>query len=246
MNIIVPMAFPDEILEGSEYQYPKPLIDLHGKPLIQYVIQNLLKIEGARKFYFIVTEAICAKYHIDNTIQLLCPNVEIIYLKSTTSGSVCSILMGIDHIKRNEECIIVNSDQLLLSGMNEAIKEFRRQKLDAGVITFDSVHPRWSYVLVEEGKAVQFAEKNPISKNAIAGFYYFKKFEKFVTCSFKVIEDDDQLNGNFYISSVLNQLVLEGLTVSNYQIESSKYLSLYSIQKIKEFDVYLAKNNELI
>ena len=236
------MAFPIETLEGSEYQYPKPLIDLQGKPLIQYVIQNLLTISDVKKFYFIVTTEICAKYHIDNTIQLLCPSAEIVYLKAGTSGSVCSILMGIDQIKKGEECIIVNSDQIILSDLNDVVKSFRKQKLDAGVITFESVHPRWSYILLEDDKAIQFAEKNPISKNAIAGFYYFKKFEKFVECAFKVIADDDQLNGSFYVSSVLNQLILEGLAVKNFEIDSSEYLSLYSIQKIKEFDNYLLKS----
>jgi dTDP-glucose pyrophosphorylase len=243
VNIIVPMAHPDEIIDSSEYQYPKPLIDLHGKPLIEYVIENLSTIKNINKIFFIVNENTCAKYHIDNTITLLCPKAEIIYLKNTTSGAVCSILMGIDQIPKNEECVIVNSDQILLTDLNETINKFRKEKLDAGVITFNSVHPRWSYVLVDNNVAVQFAEKNPISKNAIAGFYYFKTFQSFISNACKTIIDDDQLNGKFYVSSVLNQLILSGLKITHSEISSSSYLSLYSAQKIKEFDAYLTKQN---
>jgi dTDP-glucose pyrophosphorylase len=238
------MGHPDDTLDASEYQYPKPLIDLHGKPLIEYVVENLSSINDINKFYFIVKESTCAKYHLDNTIKLLCPKAEIVYLKNPTSGAVCSILMAIDNIPHNEECIIVNSDQILLTDLNKTIQDFRKLKVDAGVLTFSSVHPRWSYVLVEDKRAVQFAEKNPISKNAIAGFYYFKKFDAFVKNACKTIEDDDQLNGNFYVSAVLNQFILDGKNITTQQIESTNYLSLYSAQKIKEFDAYLYKQNK--
>jgi NDP-sugar pyrophosphorylase family protein len=243
VNIIVPMAYAEPNPDISEFQYPKPLIDLHGKPLIEYVIENISSIKGINKIYFIVNEATCAKYHLDNTITLLSDKAEIIYLKSITSGSVCSILMGIDEIPKEEECIIVNSDQILITDLNEHVGYFKENGLDAGVITFNSVHPRWSYVLMENKKAVQFAEKNPISKNAIAGFYYFKSFLTFMESACKTIVDDDQLDGKFYVSSVLNQLILSGLNISNSEIAANNYLSLYSNQKIKEFDAYLTKQN---
>ena len=243
MNIIVPMAYAEPNPDISEFQYPKPLVDLHGKPLIEYVIENISLIEGINKIYFIVNEATCSKYHLDNTISLLTDKAEIIYLKNPTSGSVCSVLMAIDEIAKLEECVIVNSDQILLTDINKHLTQFKNEKLDAGVITFNSVHPRWSYVLMDNNKAVQFAEKNPISKNAIAGFYYFKTFEQFVNNACKSIIDDDQLDGKFYISSVLNQFILSGFKISHSEINPAEYLSLYSNQKIKEFDAYLTKIN---
>lgn len=237
------MAYPELPSDSSEYQYPKPLIDLHGKPLIEYVIDNISSLDGINKIYFIVNEAICSKYHLDNTITLLSPKAEVVYLKSTTSGAVCSILMAIDQIPKNEECIIVNSDQILNTDLNSHVNYFRKNNLDAGVITFNSVHPRWSYVLTDSNGAIQFAEKNPISKHAIAGFYYFKTFESFVSNACKTIIDDDQLDGKFYVSSVLNQLILAGLKINNSEIHGGNYLSLYSNQKVKEFDAWLTRQN---
>jgi NDP-sugar pyrophosphorylase family protein len=243
MNIIIPMAHLVENFDSSEYMYPKPLVELHGKPLIEYVIENLMQIDDVQKVYFILKDSICAKFHLDNTIQLLCPKAEIVYLKNNTSGSVCSVLMAIDQIKHNEECIIVNADQIFLGSLNKALDNFRKNKLDGAVITFPSVHPRWSYALTDGNQVVQFAEKNPISKNAIAGFYYFKQFNLFVEHACKTIMDDDSLNGIYYTSSVLNQLILSGKKVSHVAFASNEYLSLYSIQKIKEFETYLNKHN---
>jgi dTDP-glucose pyrophosphorylase len=150
--------------------------------------------------------------------------------------------MAIDQISHKEECIIINSDQIILADLNKIIQSFRKNKLDASVLTFNSVHPRWSYVLDDNMKAVQFAEKNPISKNAIAGFYYFKTFESFIKHAFQTIMDHDNLNGNFYISAVLNQFILSGKNIEHHPIKTSEYLSLYSTQKIKEFEDYLTKN----
>lgn len=237
------MAHLDENFDAAEYMYPKPLIEVNGKPLVEYVIDNLQKIEGVENIYFILKEGICSKFHLDNTITLLCNKAKIIYLKNDTSGSVCSILMAIDQINQKKECIIVNADQIFLTDLNEIINNFKINKFDGAVITFSSVHPRWSYALVIDNQVVQFAEKNPISKNAIAGFYYFKTFELFVINAFNTIVDDDNLNGNFYTSSVLNQLILSGKNVSHSAINNNNYFSLFSPQKIKEFETYLNKNN---
>jgi NDP-sugar pyrophosphorylase family protein len=238
------MANIEEKHDQSEYQYPKPLIELHGKPLIEYVIENLLTIQGVKHIFFILNEGMCAKYHLDNTISLLCPNAKIIYLKNRTSGAVCTSLLAIDQIPAKEECVVVNADQIFHTDLNQIIKNFKKDKLDGAVITFPSVHPRWSYALCESGnKVIQFAEKNPISKNAIAGFYYFKSYDLFVEHAFKTMADDDNLNGIFYTSSVLNQLILSGKKVEQHRIASNEYISLYSTQKIKEFEDFLNKHN---
>tara|TARA_B100001175_G_C18894199_1_gene350219 strand:- start:46 stop:210 length:165 start_codon:yes stop_codon:yes gene_type:complete len=53
MNIIMPLAGISNFDSNNNY-YPLPLREVSGKPLIQYVIENLLKIEGENKFIYIV------------------------------------------------------------------------------------------------------------------------------------------------------------------------------------------------
>jgi dTDP-glucose pyrophosphorylase len=159
-------------------------------------------------------------------------------------GAVCSILMGIDNINLDEELIIVNSDQIIDCNYNNVLSEFRSKKVDGGVITFQSVHPRWSYARVIENKVIQTAEKNPISNIAIAGFYYFYKAKDFIDGSFNVIKYDDNYNDNYYTSSVYNQMILADKNVTFFPIQSEKYYSFYSSQKLKEFEEYL-KNKHI-
>ena len=124
MNIIIPLAGISNFDSSSNF-YPIPLRDVYRKPLIQYVIENLLKIKGENKFIFILKQEDCLKFHLDNTLKLLTPNCEIVILKNNTAGSVCSILMAIDKININSDTIVVNADQIFKIDINNCIDHFR-------------------------------------------------------------------------------------------------------------------------
>jgi NDP-sugar pyrophosphorylase family protein len=144
--------------------------------------------------------------------------------------------MAVDKLNKDDESIIVNADQIFDYNLNKTISKFRSQHSDAGVISFESVHPRWSYVKTDnEDNILQTAEKEPISKNAIAGFYYFKSFSLFIESAFNAIEIEDYYNDNLYTSALINQLILLNKKVINYKISPSNYKSFYSPQNIKEF-----------
>jgi dTDP-glucose pyrophosphorylase len=239
INIIIPLALKKLADENSLSQYPLPLLDIKGKPLIEYVLDNLNKIKEDKKFIFIVNDDDCQKYHIDNMLKLLVTNSSIIKVKGSTKGAICSILMAIDHIDKDENLVIVNSDQVIDCDYNKVLNEFRSDHIDGGVITFQSVHPRSSFVKIVEGLVIQTAEKNPISNHAIAGFYYFKKGIDFINGAFNIIKFDDNYNGNYFTSAVYNQLILAGKKIKIYQIQNEEYHSFYSTQKLKEFEEHL-------
>lgn len=241
MNIVMPLAGIPNFDSKNNY-YPLPLREVLGKPLIQYVLENLLTIKGINKFIFIIKEEECLKFHLDNTLKLLTPNCEVIVLKTKTLGAVCSILMAIDSINKDDDTIIVNADQVFNLNLNSIINQFRDEKADAGVITFESVHPRWSYVIVDKkDNILQAEEKNPISRTAIAGFYYFKSFNDFIESAFEAIEIEDYYDNKLYTSALINQMILLNKKVTHKPIESKNYISFYSPQKLLEFQRFLIK-----
>ena len=243
MNIIIPLAGISNFDSENNF-YPIPLRDVYKKPLIQYVVENLLGIKGKNKFIFILKEDDCLKFHLDNTLKLLTPNCEIVILKNKTAGSVCSILMAIDKINMSADTIVVNADQIFKSDINTYVDYFRDNSADAGVITFDSVHPRWSYVKCDKnGNILQAVEKNPISRFAIAGFYYFKSFNDFKLSAFNSLEVEDYYNESLYTSALINQMILLNKKVLNKVINPQDYMSFYSAQKINEFERYISENN---
>jgi dTDP-glucose pyrophosphorylase len=235
LKIVIPLAGSSESFIKAGYLYPKPLIDINGKLMIELVIEGASIIKQPCHFIFIINNEDSTKYHLDNTLKMLEPNCDVIRLKRPTKGGLCSTLMAIDKIDDDDQLLILNGDQVISENFNTINQFWLDSSADAGIVTFKSVHPRWSYARVEEGQVIQTAEKNPISNSAIAGYYYFSKAKDFFDCAFQSIKNDVQLEGNFYISPVMNEYVLKGKLVKNYQIENNQYHSFYSPQMVEDY-----------
>ena len=238
MNLLIPIASSSKFFHTEDYGYPKPLIEILGRPMIELVIENLTKDVQYKKIIFILRQEDCEKYHLDDTLKLLCPSPpEVIKLQGETQGALCSVLLAVDLILNDEMVVIANADQIFDGGVSNFLDQFISSKLEAGCITFESVHPRWSYVQIDgDGLVVETAEKRPISKHAIAGFYMYKTGSTFVGLAMESIKRGLGSNENYFISPVFNEYVLAGMPVGKYQIPNNSYHTFYSPQKIDEFE----------
>jgi len=235
LKIIVPLAGPSDLFTNAGFVYPKPLIEINGITMIQLVIERIKAVSQPHQIIFILKHEDVQKYHLDNTLKLLAPGCDIVKLKNETKGALCSILMAIDKIDKDDSLLILNGDQIIDIDFETIDQYWTQMAADAGLVTFTSVHPRWSFAKIEGGEVVQTAEKNPISNNAIAGYYYFKNAGIFLECAAQCILNDVQLDGRFFISPVINEYVLRLKKVLNYPIEKNTYHSFYSPQMINEY-----------
>lgn len=243
MNLVIPIASNSKFFSIEEYGYPKPLIEISGKPMIEHVINNLTQGMNFKKIIFIVKQDECDKYHLDNTLNLLSPiKPEIIKLRADTRGALCSTLLAIEHINQAEPLVIANADQLFDDGVAALIKKFMGSDLDAACLTFDSVHPRWSYVRIDDSNlVVETAEKRPISRHAIAGFYFYKHGSEFVEYGMESIKHDTSIDGQYFISPVFNEYILDNKKVGQFEVENDRFHTFYSPQKIGEYEALQAK-----
>lgn len=238
MNLVIPIASGSNFFKIEEFGYPKPLIEIMGRPMIQHVIENITKGIPLNKVIFIVKQDECEKYHLDRTLNLLSPIAPIIIkVRGDTQGALCSVLLAIDDIYVDMPLIIANADQIFDGGISTVATSFINGEFDAACIVFDSVHPRWSYVrLNHEGMVVEAAEKNPISRNAIAGLYLYKSGKEFIKNSMNTIKAGSSTDGKYFISSVFNEYVLSGKSVGCFPISNQDYHSFYTPQKIYEYE----------
>jgi len=236
INILLPLAGRSNFFENE--RFPKALIEINGTSMIQYAIDYLRSIKRPTRFIFVIRANDSIRFHLDNTLALLAPtNSIIVRQEGDTKGAVCSCLLAIEHINNEDPLIISNADQFINHNIEEVIDEFEKKKTDGGVICFDSVHPQWSYARLDSNSNVlQTAEKNPISRNAIAGFYYFRQGADFVRAAQDSILNRADVNGLYYIAPTYNELILEGKTIAMHIIDKRCYHSFYSLQKIEEFE----------
>lgn len=235
LNIIVPIAGKSYFFDEKKDGFPKPFIEICGKTMLELFIQNFSNIKE-KHFIFILKENEVRRFHLDDSINILTNNkAKNIILQGESAGMACSCLMAIDSIKKDENVIIVNIDQIFELDLNNIMEKFI--SYDAGVISFESVHPRFAYVKCDENNLIyEAAEKKPISKNAIAGFYYFKTWESFLEGTKEMIKKDVNYEGKYFVSPVLNELILKNKKVINVSIDKNLYYTFYSPAKIREYE----------
>ncbi len=234
MNTLILAAGQDQVTQ--EDGYPLCLAEFDSVPLIQRVADACLSLEP-RKLIVAFREEDVHKYHLDNILRLLSPLTKVLKIGAPTEGASCTALLAAEDIDTEDELLIVNGNELLQADFKEIVCSFRQRGLDAGVVVFPSIHPRYSYVRLDENKqVVEASEKNPISNNATVGFYWFAKGSSFVRAAKNAIRKDARVNGRFYICPTFNELVLEHLRIGVYEIESHAYKPLKSGRQIEQFD----------
>lgn len=241
-NILIPLAGPSQFFNKEEFVFPKPLIEINGKTMIQHVIENLNRIKSKKHFIFIVNAEDCRRHHLDNILRLLTENkCQIVYVQNETKGAVCSALLAIDYIDSETSLIVANPDQIIDDNLEDILEYFQSKQSDGGVITFNTVHPRWSYIRLDsQDNIIEAAEKRPVSKHGLAGFYYFAKGSDFVSSAMQSIMKASHVNGRYYISMTLNEMILKNKKLIAYHLDNHKYHTFYSPQKIEDYQKAVA------
>ncbi len=216
MNILIPMAGRGKRFEDVGYSFPKPLIDIEGKPMIQLIIENL-NLTG--KHIFLCQKEHYEKYALDKLLEMLSPNCKIIQIDGITDGAAVTALKAKELINNDEELIIANSDQWINWNPQHFLSFLQNNDADGGIITFISTHPKWSFVKVNEsGLITELAEKKPISNIATAGIYYYKHGKTFVEAVEQMITKNIRTNNEFYIAPAYNEIIQNGGKVFHYPV----------------------------
>lgn len=216
MNVLIPMAGAGSRFQQVGYTFPKPLIDVKGKPMIQMVVENL-NIDA--NFIYVVQKEHNEKYNLDTLLNLITPNCKVIETDGITKGATCTALLAKEFINNDNPLFFANSDQFVEWDSNEFFYKMNETDCDGGIVTFKATHPKWSFAKVNErGFVTEVAEKNPISDIATVGFYYWKSGFDFVKYAEEMIERDIRVNNEFYVCPVFNQAIEDGKQIRTFDI----------------------------
>jgi dTDP-glucose pyrophosphorylase len=212
------MAGAGSRFEKAGYTFPKPLIEVNKKPMIQVVIENL-NIEA--NYIFVVQHEHRVKYNLDTLLNLITPGCKIIETQGVTEGAACTALLASEFIDNESPLFFANSDQFVDWNSNEFMYKMNESEADGGIVTFESTHPKWSFAEVDENNfVVRVAEKDPISTNATVGFYYWKKGSDFVKYANQMIDKNIRVNNEFYVCPVFNEAIQNGKKIISFNIKA--------------------------
>jgi HAD superfamily hydrolase (TIGR01509 family) len=205
MNVLIPMAGAGSRFSQAGYTFPKPLIEVNGKPMIQVVVENL-NIDA--HYIFLVQKEHYEKYNLKQVLNLIKPGCDIVLVDGLTEGAACTTLLAKDLINNDNPLLMANSDQVIEWNSNECLYAFDADAIDGGILTFKATHPKWSYAKVgDDGFVCEVAEKNPISDNATVGIYYWKRGSDYVKYAEQMINKNIRVNNEFYVCPVFNEAI---------------------------------------
>jgi len=217
LNILIPMAGLGSRFEEANYTFPKPLIDIYGKPMIQLVIENL-GIEA--NYIYVVRKEHCERFNLKTLLNIMTPDCKIVEVNEVTSGSACTTLMSEKFINNDDMLMIANSDQFIQWDPINFYYKMIETKADGGILTFESIHPKWSYAKLNENGIVEcVAEKNPISNHATVGIYWYSRGSDYVKYAKQMIEKNIRVNGEFYVCPIFNEYILDNKKIITYDVD---------------------------
>jgi HAD superfamily hydrolase (TIGR01509 family) len=217
MNVVIPMAGHGSRFAQAGYTFPKPLIEVNGKPMIQLVVENL-NIDA--HYIFIVQKEHHDKYQLKYMLNLIAPGCDIVQVEGVTEGAACTTLLASHLYGNGDPLLIANSDQFIKWNSNECLYAFTADGIDAGLLTFKSIHPKWSFArLGPDGFVAEVAEKRPISDLASVGIYYWKQGLDYVLYADRMLRKNIRVNNEFYVCPVLNEAIADGKKVRVKSVE---------------------------
>ncbi|MBN4066917.1 hypothetical protein JYU14_02420 [Simkania negevensis] len=214
----------------EQKSYPRYLQQHEGKILLERAVNSLRTNEEGQSFTFMVSEQYERRYHVSDTIQQLEPSSTVIKVKKPTAGAVCTLLLSVDTLDESP-VLVASHDQVLQTPIDAFLTYCKDKQADAGLITFDAIHPKWTYVGVDsEGVVYRAAGQQPISRHASSGIYYFSNAKVFMEhCNHYILKHYNS-NEPFLTNLVLNEYILSNQKVVALPIERDK-IELYKKEK---------------
>lgn len=235
-TILIPMAGAGSRFTQAGYVFPKPLIEINDKPMIQVVVENL----GVNfKFIYIVQKEHYEKYNLKHLLQLITPDCNIITTDSLLEGAACTTLLAKELINNESPLLIANSDQFLEWDSESFYESIKNDNIHGSIITFNSTHPKWSFVKInDKEEVVEVAEKKPISNIATAGLYYWLKGSDYVKYAEQMINKNIRINNEFYVAPVYNEAIEDGKIIKTFKIKK-----MWGLGTPTDLSLFLEKHN---
>ena len=229
MQIIIPMAGSGQRFKKAGYKTIKPLIEVDGKPIIEYVT-NLFP--GEEDFLFICSQEQLDTTDLKNILLKLKPQGKVVGIKGHNLGPVPSVLEAVDEIKEKVP-VVVNYCDFDMHWDYENFKKFAKDSnADGVVVCYTGFHPHldgpnfYAGVRTDDRRNIlEIKEKHSYTQNKQEGWhsngtYYFKSGHLVKKYFHKLLSSkQSHENGEYYVSLVYNLLINDGLKNLVYPVD---------------------------
>lgn len=244
MQIVIPMSGIGKRFIDAGYKDPKPLIEIDGIPIIEHVVNMY---PGESNFIFICNSDHLANTHMSAVLERIAPTGQIIEIAPHKKGPVYAVTQIFDLLDQEQEVIVNYCDFSVYWDYKDFLKHTRDRNADGAIPAYKGFHPHMlgttNYAFMRDHNQwmLEIKEKEPFTDNrmeeyASTGTYYFKKGSYVKKYFQQLIDEDINLNGEYYISLVYNLLIRDELKVSIYSIQHM--LQWGTPQDVQEYNTW--------
>lgn len=240
LNIVLPIAGRGSRFADAGYQLPKPLIPVHGIPMIEAVVRNV-RPSGPHRFIFVALREHLDHLGMRDALERAAPGSVVVPVDKVTEGAACTVLLARDLIDNGSPLMLANSDQWVDVDINAYLAAMDRQHADGLIMTMKADDAKWSFVGLDSKDLVtRVVEKEVISDEATVGIYNFRRGSDFVRAADQMIAKNLRVNNEFYVAPTYNQLIAEGARIAIYNV-GSEGAGMYGLGIPSDLNQFLAR-----
>lgn len=235
MIVIIPVGGTGQRFRDDGYKKPKALIDVQGRPMISYLLDNLNT--DNIDYVFVPYNKEYTEYGFESFLIENYPQIDFRFfcLASGTRGAAETINIGIKNLneERDLPAICLDCDSHYTC---DIIKLWNGQNC---VFSFEdpSESPIYSYVTTNSSNEVlDIKEKEKISNNACTGAYGFKSIDELRRYTSVIIEGNITQKSEFYTSGVIKEMINDKYTFMNIGIRNKNYFSLGTPKQVDQYE----------
>ncbi|MFW2487159.1 sugar phosphate nucleotidyltransferase [Clostridium chromiireducens] len=243
INLIMPMAGKGSRFSKNGFEFPKPLIEINGKPFFYWATQSIRKFIELKSIIFVVLEEHIERFSIDKEIMRYFPEAKIKVIPEVLNGAVLTCIEGIKDINNGYPIIFNDCDHLFISqSFYDYCNKGGLSKVDGALLTFKSNESKFSYLECDRhGHVIRTVEKVVISNDAICGTYCFKNKSIFMDSAQEYLRVCNY--NEYFVSGIYNVMAERGKIVNMFTVD--KHLSFGTPEEYnialdsKDFEVLL-------
>ena len=235
MIIIIPIGGIGQRFKENGYEKPKALINIYGKPIISYLLDNLNT--DNIDYIFIPYNKEYKEYRFEDLLIKNYPKINFRFfcLENNTRGAAETINIGINNLneERDIPVLCLDSDNFYTC---DIISQWNGKNC---VFSFEdeNKNPIYSYVKTNENnEIIDIKEKENISNNACTGAYGFRSINYLKKYTSKIIEGNITQKSEFYTSGVIKEMISEGVSFKNINILNKHYFSLGTPEQVNQYE----------
>lgn len=231
MIVLIPLGGTGERFKMLGYRKPKPLINVMGKPIIFWLLDNLnLELVDLILIPYHIN---LDKYNFESLLMKKYPKINFKFLKLTdqTRGAAETIFKGLEYLKQDSPILCLDGDNFYTS---DIIKNYNNNNC---VYYFNdsSDSQAYSFLEIDSDNITNIVEKQRISNHCSCGAYGFKSSLELKTYCELAIKSNIRQNNEFYTSGIIKLMIEDKHVFQAIPINQNSYVCLGTPMDVRLF-----------